>query len=72
MGGDLSMSFQNLDGTASGKMSFKAWPEFGINEKVFAVHFIANLDRKAKYMLLASSLLPVSVINSSIHLIQLL
>lgn len=53
------MSFQNLDGTSSGSLSYKAWPEFGISERVFAVHFIPNMDRKAKYMMLASSLLPV-------------
>jgi len=58
MGGDINMSFLNLDGTPSGSMSCKSWPELGINDKVFGVHFIPNLDRKAKYMLLASSLLP--------------
>lgn len=57
--GDTTMSFQNLDGTPSGSMSYKSWPEIGVNDKAFAVHFIPNLDRKAKYMLLASSLLPV-------------
>jgi len=56
--GDATMSFANLDGTSSGSLTYKAWPEFGINDKAFAIHFIPNLDRKAKYMLLASSLLP--------------
>ena len=56
------MSVTNLDGTSSGSFTFQKWTQLGFHERTFCIHFIPNLDRKAKYMLFAASLLPV--INS--------
>lgn len=66
-----SLRFLNMDGTPSGNLSHKAWPELGINDKCFGVHFIPNLDRKAKYMLLAAGLLPVSNFGFVVYFITL-
>lgn len=53
----------NMDGSPSGSYSYKKWLNLEFSERTFCVHFIPNLDRKAKYMMFAAGLLPVSSIS---------
>jgi hypothetical protein len=58
-GKTATLEFTDLDGTPSGTITFKKWMNLGFSDRTLCVHFIPNLDRKAKYMVFAASLMPV-------------
>ncbi|OXA61027.1 uncharacterized protein LOC110844172 isoform X1 [Folsomia candida] len=53
-----TLEFINLDGSPSGTITYKKWINLGFDDRTLCVHFIPNLDRKAKYMMFAASLIP--------------